>query len=256
MKKVFFAMFLFVAALGLVACNKEEVKVTEGVGYGLVHGHYVAEVKVKLSGSKIDDMSFEEYYLPYNAGQIVAKEEWKEVNGEEIIDKAPENVIVKVAATGARTYYAKFFYVNGVVYEGSLDASNNIQYLKDGVNIEEVVKAEAKAKDYVDAVKANKVFIVDSASATVKSTVLVVTGNAANGWTKTESGYWSGANYPLGWKGNMDAIVAALKVTGVDAVYTKNANKVWETTDYTSTATLTDFLDYQAVAKRAVNNAK
>lgn len=248
MKKVFFIMFIFAAALGLVACNKEEVKETEGIGYGLVHGHYVGEVKVKMAGDSIKEMSIEEYYLPYNAGQIAAKDGWAE--------ETPANVVKRTTATGAVSYYAKFFYVDGVVYEGSLDASNTIQYLNGTTNIEEVVKAEDKAKAYVEAVKAGKVFIVDSADAKTASTELVVTGNAAKGWTKTESNYWSGDNYPLGWKGNMAEIVKALIAKGVDATFEKNADKVWVSGDYVSGATLTDFLDYQAVAKRAVTNAK
>ncbi|VEU82358.1 hypothetical protein [Acholeplasma hippikon] len=253
MKKVFFAMFVFVASLVLVGCNAKE---KEGTGYGLVHGHYVGEVNVKMSGKKIKEMSIEEYFLPYNAGQIAAKDEWKEVNGDEIIDKAPANVVVKVNAnTGARTYYAKFFYVNGEVYEGSLDNSNNIQYLKGGVNIEAEVKDEAKAKAYVEAVKAGKVFIVDSATAATKSTELVVTGNAAKAMTKSESGYWSGANYPLGWKGNMEEVIKAM-IADYEGTFALNADKKWASADFVSGATLSDFKDYQAVTQRAVANAK
>ena len=246
MKKVFFAMFVFAAALGLVACNKEVVE-TEGAGYGLVHGHYVGEVNVTMKGDKITEMSIEEYFLPYNAGQLVAGENWA--------TETPENV-VKALSKGKDVFYAKYFYINGVVYTANVDEKGAISYLNGTSNIEDEVKDSAKAQAYVEAVRANKVFVIDSATATTKSTTLTVTGNAATAMTKSESGYWSGTNYPLGWKGNMAEIVKAMIETGVDATYEQSLEGFWATENYTSGATLADFLDYQNVAKVAVKNAK
>ena len=170
MKKLFFVVSIFVGVLALTACTP---KVKNGVAYGLVHGHYVGEVQVEMKGKEIVEMSIEEYFLPYNAGQIAANTAW----GESV----PENVVEKVvtnAATGAvtKTYYAKFMLIDDKVYTGSLDEKNNIQYVNNNVNIEVFVKDAANAEAYVNAVKANKVFIIDSATATAKSTVLVVTG--------------------------------------------------------------------------------
>ncbi len=248
MKKCFFVMLVLVAAFALAACGETE---KEGTGYGLVHSHYVGEVTVKLVGDRITEMTIEEYYLPYNAGQLLAVEGWA--------DETPENV-VKRQVTNAQnvtttTYYAKYFYVAGTVYTGSLNSSNAIQYLNGTTNIEDWVKNEANAKAYVEAVLAGNVFVIDSPTATSASS-LVRTGNAANGWTKSTTGYWTGPNFPLGWTGNMTAIIDTLMETGVNAVYSMDEDGFWGTVDHVSGATLVDFVDYQNVAKRAVANAK
>ncbi|MBE0701477.1 MAG: hypothetical protein IH571_07300, partial [Acholeplasmataceae bacterium] len=141
-------------------------------------------------------------------------------------------------------------------------------------DIEEWVEVEANAKRYVEAVEAGDVFIANADG--TENTTYTVTGNASRGWTKSATGYWTArivegvlSYYPLGWGGNMEAIVKSLIGTTMeltDAVdaeenyvdffrNSENGNK-WELDGVVSGATLSDFVDYYMVAKRAYTNAQ
>lgn len=240
MKKIIGLFFVAIAALSLAACGKK--KEVDATGYGLVHKHYVAEVTVKVKGDEILEMNFEEYFLPYNFGEVTNAFE----------GDLPENVI-KVGNKN----YAKFVSVDGVIYTAT-NVSNAISYVnKDNVDIEVVVKDETAAKAYVEAAKAKKAFIVDSKEGTTASTILT---SKVTAFDKTTANYWPAGGNGLGWKKNMEELSKAFINFGVDAEFTRiadgdNKNK-WETVDGVSGATVSDFLDYQAVAIRAVNNAK
>ena len=252
MKKVFFVMLVLLMGFALVSCDNANATVKEGVGYGLVHGHYVGEAKVKLKGSSITELTFEEYYLPYNAAQLKALSAWEETVPDNVVERSVTNASTNVTTV---TYYAKYFYVDGDVYVGSLNSSNVIQYLKGTQNIEDWVKNEANAKAYVDAVKANKVYVIDSETATTKSS-LALTGSAATGFTKSTTGYWPATHaVGIGWQANMDAIAATFISQGVEGSYTQNDDGNWTILDHVSGATVSDFADYQNLAKRAVSNA-
>lgn len=228
MKKFIALIAVVLVAFTLAGC-KEEAKDSSATGYGLVHGHYVGVIDLTVDSKKVvKEAKIEEYYLAYNAAQV---------------EETESELVFEVSGK----FYAKYYSVDGQLFtsEGELVWSND----KD-VSLEEWVKVEANAKAYVEAVKAGKVFIANEDG--TKNTELVVTGNAKQFMTKSESGYggkiW---DWPAAMKGVEDILVG----TKVDMTSEKNDDGKWVVNDVVTGATLVDFPDYFAVAKRAYVSA-
>lgn len=228
MKKFIALIAVVLVAFTLAGC-KEEAKDSSATGYGLVHGHYVGVIDLTVDSKKVvKEAKIEEYYLAYNAAQV-------------------EETESELAFEVSGKFYAKYYSVDGQLFtsEGELVWSND----KD-VSLEEWVKVEANAKAYVEAVKAGKVFIANEDG--TKNTELVVTGNAKEFMTKSESRYggkiW---DWPAAMKGVEDILVG----TKVDMTSEKNDDGKWVVNDVVTGATLVYFPDYFAVAKRAYVSA-
>jgi len=253
MKKLIALLFVAFLALGLVACAEDEpsYEYGYGVGYGLVHGHYVGVAKVVLDkDDKVVNVQFEEYYLPYNVGQVA----YTPVEG---VDQ-PDDVLTVVGSRGT-SYFGKYVSVNGVLFTGAVTGESGAQsivYSAAGItNIETWVETEANAMAYVEAVEAGLVFIANANG--TKSAYEFGNASVKRGWTKSATAYWANAaSYPLGWGGNMAAIAEAMVGTKLDAVEADLVKDgTWKIGTIVTGATLSDFVDYYLLAQRAYANA-
>jgi hypothetical protein len=254
MKKLIALLFVAFLALGLVACAEDEpsYEYGYGVGYGLVHGHYVGVAKVVLDkDDKVVNVQFEEYYLPYNVGQVA----YTPVEG---VDQ-PDDVLTVVGSRGI-SYFGKYVSVNGVLFTGAVTGESGAQsivYSAAGItNIETWVETEANAMAYVEAVEAGLVFIANANG--TKSAYEFGNASVKRGWTKSATAYWANAaSYPLGWGGNMAAIAEAMVGTKLDAVEADlvKDGTTWKIGTIVTGATLSDFVDYYLLAQRAYANA-
>lgn len=242
MRKFFLVALTFVAALALAACNGDK----KATAYGLVHGHYVGEVTVTVANDKVKDVKIEEYFLPYS---------WAKVSNE------PGDLVVVVDGSKGASNYAKYIKIGDKLFTAEVlgeAKSQTINYKADGVaNLEEYVKTHDNAKWYVDQVKADKFFVANASG--VKETTLTRNDATSNtSMKKSESGYWpKGDKYPLGWSGNVEAMIEAFvgeKLTATET--TKDAtSKKWSFGTVETGATLTDFADYYKLAKAAYEQA-
>ena len=253
MKKLVAFFFVALLALGLVACKDAEPEYEYGYGisYGLVHGHYVGVAEVVTDkDDKVVTAKFDEYYLPYNLGQVALTEEQ--------ITTLPADV-VSVTTSRGTSYYAKNMSVAGTIFtievSGTAPAQSFV-YKAAGIdNIENWVKTEANALAYVNALKDGQVF----ASSSTGTKLAYPLGNASAkiGIAKSATGYWRNpASYPLGWGGNMYKIVNALIGTTMDATEEQLVKDgSWKIGDVVTGATLSDFTDYYLLAQVAYQHA-
>jgi hypothetical protein len=246
MRKFFLVALTLVAALTLAACNSEK----KATAYGLVHGHYVGEITVEVaSDGTVKTVSIEEWFLPYN---------WAKVT---VADPAnmPADVLAVVGSRGT-SYYAKYVKIGDKLFTGAVSGAEGSQAItfssRDITNIETWVEDADNAEWYVDQIKDEKFFIA-KVDGTENTALVRSDANSNKAMNKSESGYWSGDNYPLGWAGNVEAMVTAFVGTKMEATAEELVKDgTWKIADVTTTATLTDFADYYLLAQVAYNDAK
>lgn len=243
MKKMVSLLFVALLAIVLVACGGKE---KEATGYGLVHGHYVGVVNLTVAKDKtVKSATIEEYFLPYNFAKVDAA-------------KKDHADVLAADYRGNVVYYAKYVKVDDVLFTGAVSGeapARVVTYSATGINnIEEWVKTEANAKKYVDAVEAKKVFIATSTGEKSTELTTLSTDNSAKSMKKSESGYWTPAQGGLGWKANMEEIVKGIVGTKLEGEAVKEGD-TWKLGTVVTGATLNDFKDYIAVAKRAYATA-
>ncbi len=244
MKKILSLFVALVAVLSLAACGKKE---TTAKGYGLVHKDYVgiAEITVNKKGV-VTALTFEEVYFPTHWAGLAATE------GVEA-----DLFLTYTTSKGKEANVAKYVVVDGKLFTGTVDgtdvkyASSDIADLKAACT-----NNEETAKWYAEALLAGKAF---AAKADGSKAAFQITADKEGGFAKSVTGYWTGDNYPLGWKGNMAALSEALVGTSMgfaDADLVKDAEtKLWSFGGTVTKATLTDAKDYVAVAQKAYNTA-
>ncbi len=296
MKKLFTFFFVGLIALSLFACKDETpAEDTAGVGYGLVHGHYVGKVDVKINADgEVTEASVEEYFLPYNWAKVEAtatatgyglvhghyvgvidvtidqaglvtdasvEEYFLPYNWAKVAVADTENVpadVVTVVGSRGTSYYAMYVDIDGVLFTGTAageSGAQHIVYSATGIDDLEVwVEDAANAKAYVEAVEAGNYFIANQDGTESSYTRSDATSNTS--MKKSESGYWSGDNYPLGWAGNMEAFVTGITGTKLSAALeTIVKDGTWSIGTIVTGATMTDFVDYYEVAQRGYANA-
>ena len=244
MKKILSLFVALVAVLSLAACGKKE---TTAKGYGLVHKDYVgiAEITVDKKGV-VTALTFEEVYFPTHWAGLAATE------GVEA-----DLFLTYTTSKGKEANVAKYVVVDGKLFTGSVDGTD-VKYAADGIaNLKAACKDnEETAKWYAEALLAGKAFAADAKGNKVS---FEIKADVEKGFAKSVTGYWTGDNYPLGWKGNMAALSEALVGTEMgfaDADLVKDAeSKLWSFGGTVTKATLTDAKDYVAVAQKAYNTA-
>ena len=252
MKKL--SVLVGVLAVSFIAsCGTPTVETKTGIGYGLVHGHYVGVAELTTVDGVVTEASFEEYFLPYSWAKVTAAE------------GSDDTVAVKsTSRTGAQvtTIYAQRVKVGDRIFTIEVTGAEwaqTFKYTSTGIaDIHAWVADEANAKWYVEQIKANAYGFVNASGAAITSFVLA-DSSAKVAMNKSDSGYWTVASPGLGWSGNMDAIVDLLVGSTMDfdpADFTKgtDAPLVWRNGDITTGATLTDFKDYLSLALRAFAN--
>ena len=242
-----------VLAVSFIASCGATVETKTGIGYGLVHAHYVGVAELTTEDGVVTEASFEEYFLPYSWAKVTAAE------------GSDDTVAVKsTSRTGAQvtTIYAERVKVGDRIFTIEVTGAEwaqTFKYTSTGIaDIDAWVADEANAKWYVEKIDANDYGFVNASGAAITSFVLA-DSSAKVAMNKSDSGYWTVASPGLGWSGNMDAIVDLLVGSTMDfdpADFTKAtvAPLVWGNGDITTGATLTDFKDYLSLALRAYAN--
>lgn len=251
MKKLLVVLLAVVMVFGtvaLVACQGDKT----AEAYGRVHAGYAGYTKVTVDkDGKIIDVVLDEACGPT---QVTAPE------------TVAEDYVVLGGRTGTSRYYKtakmldltwEYVYKHG---EG-----DNETIVNDYVTKKADGTIDKKFKDYINSAEISEKYFKEASAGTVK----VVTGADTElaltkaQLLKTENGYWTGENYPLGWKGNVDATIAYVKANGVNDAYTKadfvadTDSKIFVDKDGVSTgATWTDFFDYYTIIRNAYNAAK
>jgi hypothetical protein len=241
MNKSFFALSSF-AVFALASCGPVAEVEAIGMGYGLVHSHYVGVVEVKTLNDKVTEISIDEYFLPYNWGKVTVTE-------------PTEDTLIVVGARGSSTY-AEFVKVGDKVFTGSVigtGTAQSIRYSSNGIDdIDAWVAIEANAKWYVEQIEAEDYGYLNQAG----QPATFVKGDASSkvSMIKSQSGYWSSG---LGWLGNIAEVEALLLDTMMDLDvedFSINSEGYWASDDITTGVTMVDFKDYIAVALRAYAN--
>jgi hypothetical protein len=242
-----------VLAVSFLASCGPAVETKTGIGYGLVHDHYVGVAELTTEDGVVTEASFEEYFLPYSWAKVTATE------------GSDDTVAVKsTSRTGAQvtTIYAQRVKVGDRIFTIEVTGAEwaqTFKYTSTGIaDIDAWVADEDNAQWYVEKIDANDYGFVNASGAAITSFVLA-DASAKVSMTKSDSGYWTVAAPGLGWSGNIDKIVELLVGSTMDfdpADFTKAtvAPLVWGNGDITTGATLTDFKDYLSLALRAYAN--
>lgn len=250
MKKTFkiFAVLVFVLSLvTLAGCkknkdDKDEAQEVQAKGYGLVHKDYVGIADIKVKDGVVTALTFEEVYFPTH---------WAGVESTEGVDAS---LYITYAGKYGDVNVAKYVTVGDKQFTGNVVdgvavySATGIADLKAWVQ-----ESEENAKWYAEALLAGNAKATD---ASWNKAAFQITADVEGGFAKSVTGYWSGDNYPLGWKGNMEALSKALVGTSMgfaDADIVKDGT--WKIGSVVSSATLSDAKDYIAVAQKAYNNA-
>ena len=256
MKKLLALLFGLVLVFTLSACGPKE---RTGMGYGLVHGHYVGVVEITVDrDGVVTAMTLDEYYLPYS---------WAKVSA----DHAEREDVVVVVGTrrGGNssnpddhtfTYYAKYLQIGDKLFTAEVlgtAGSQSINYKATGIaNIENWVKVEANAKWYAEQLDADAAFIANANGR--KNTVLTTIASDASseGWLKSETNYWR-RDDALGWPGNVEETIEAIIGLNLSEEFelVRGEGNLWSIDGAVTGATWSDFPDYFEVAVRAYNNA-
>jgi hypothetical protein len=235
------------AGITLASCGPQVTQA--GIGYGLTHDHYVGVVELVTVNDKITEISFEEYFLPYN---------WAKVSETDATTYA-DDTLTAVGSRGT-SYYAKYIQIGDKLLTGTVvgaSGSQKVEYAATGIDaLEAWVAIEANAQWYVEQVEAEAFYLATAAG--IEHPNLVRSDATSNvAMNKSGSGYWSGTNYPLGWAGNMEALEDLLVGTTLNLDPTEfeiNEEGFWASGNLVTGATLSDFADYIAVALRAYAN--
>ena len=251
MKKFVVASAVLAASV-LASCGAM-VETEVGIGYGLVHSHYVGVAEITTENDIVTEASFEEYFLPYS---------WAKVTASDGTPHTVEVQITKRDRTPDSVTYAEFLRIGDKIF--TIEVIGNIggqtfKYASNGIDeIEAWVATEANAKWYVEQIQAGEFGFVDAEGDAI-TTFELADASAKVAMNKSESGYWTVAAPGLGWSGNIAKIVELLVGSTMDfdpADFTKSsvAPLVWGNGTLTTGVTLTDFKDYLSVALRAHAN--
>jgi hypothetical protein len=248
-----FSILAGVVGATLLASCGPTIETKVGIGFGLVHSHYVGVAELVTEDDEVTEITFEEYFLPYS---------WAKVTAEE---NTANTVAVKTTSrTGAQvtTIYGQYLKIGDKTFTIEVTGeawTQTFKYTSEGIDdIDAWVATEANAEWYVEQIQAEAFGFVDQAGEAITTFVLADT-YAKIAMTKSESGYWTVAAPGLGWTGNMAELEAMMVGSTMDfdpAEFTKatEAPLVWGNGTITTGATLTDFKDYVALALRAYAN--
>lgn len=245
-RKTLLLISVLVLLLVLSGCRKED-QILEGTGYGITHKDYVGVAKIKVKDGVVEDLTLNEVLLPST---------WAEIS---IGTDVPEDVVV---ADGK--WYAKYIVIGDRNFTGTVRdepltegaetfTKQTVKYSSD--DIEDLYlwlrQPEDNSAWYAQKLLDNEAHIAKSDWSKANYQLKV------NGFTKRDIDYWPSSEGSIGWKGNMEAISAALKGTKMDASenLVRNDDGYWSINGVKSGATLVDFKDYYKVALRAYNNA-
>lgn len=274
MNKKYFGLVLLIMLLCLVGCkspdNDDMPKEKEASAYGIVNKAYVGKATVKIKNNKIVDVTYDEAFLP----QTWANVNYTTEEGKELPDD-----LVNYVKDEDNSYFAKYISIDDTIFTGTIRENDlvldNTTYIAQTINYANdkipdlfayLYNSDANCQWYFDAVKNGKVFICDKDGKKIDSYESMNT----YGWLKSEGKYWNASeDSPLGWKGNIDAMVDYLKdkeLTNLDSSkFTKDTEgeekdgynyKYWTIDGVKTKVTMTDIYAYYKLAYNAYEKAK
>ena len=216
---------------GMAALSACGEKAVTGEAYGLVHGAgYVGCATVTVKGDKVTDATLSEVCLPtyVEAGESVAE-----------ADKVEDTVINHGSET-KKTFYKTVSYGNV-----TLTYTVGKGYMNGETSFADMMKTEANAKAYYEAVNSNSVSVTIGTEK--KKDIL----NKAS-LSKEENGYWTDANGSkleaaqgqTYWMANRNATIKYVKEHGVANLLKLERNSetnLWMDGTISTGATWTDF---------------
>ena len=231
------------SVIALASCGGAADVVEKGVGYGLVHGHYVGIVEITTTNDVVTEIEIDEYFLPYNWGKVTVTE-------------VTEDTVQVTTSRGVSTY-AEFVKIGDKTFTATVvgDApAQSIKYSSTGIaDLDAWVAVEANAKWYVEQIEANLYgYLLENGQA---ATFTKGDASSTTSMRKSTSGYW--ATGALGWAGNIAEVKELLLDSEMDFVlenFVKNGEGYWANGDVVTGVTMTDFKDYVSVALRAYAN--
>lgn len=273
MNKKYFGVILLMMFLCLIGCksqNNDMAKEKEASAYGIVNKAYVGKATVRIKNNKIVDVTYDEAFLPQT---------WANVSYTQDDDKEFPEDLLSYVKDEENTYYAKYISINDTIFTGTIRENDlvldNTTYVAQTINYANdkipdlfayLYNSDANCQWYFDAVKNGKVFICD------KDGKKLDTYSSLNtyGWLKSEGKYWNASeDSPLGWKGNIDAMIDYLKgkeLTSLDSSkFTKDTEgedkdgynyKYWTIDGVKTKVTMTDVYAYYKLAYNAYEKAK
>lgn len=273
MNKKYFGLILLMMLLCLIGCKSNDTdmpKEKEASAYGIVNKAYVGKATVKIKNDKIVDVTYDEAFLPQS---------WANVNYTLEEEKELPDDLVNYVKDEESSYYAKYISINDIIFTGTIRENDlvldNTTYIAQTINYASdkipdlfayLYNSDANCQWYFDAVKNGKVFICD------KDGKKIDTYESLNtyGWLKSEGKYWNASeDSPLGWKGNIDAMVDYLKdkaLTNLDSSkFVKDTDgeekdgynyKYWTIDGVKTKVTMTDIYAYYKLAYNAYEKAK
>lgn len=273
MNKKYFGLILLMMLLCFVGCKVNDTdmsKEKEASAYGIVNKAYVGKATVKIKNDKIVDVTYDEAFLPQT---------WANVNYTLEEEKELPDDLLQYVKDEESSYYAKYISINDTVFIGTIRENDlvldNTTYIAQTINYANdkipdlfayLYNSDNNCQWYFEAVKNGKVFICD------KDGKKIDTYESMNiyGWLKSEGKYWNASeDSPLGWKGNIDAMVDYLKdksLTNLDSSkFVKDTDgeekdgynyKYWTIDGVKTKVTMTDIYAYYKLAYNAYEKAK
>lgn len=273
MNKKYFGLILLMMLLCFVGCKVNDTdmsKEKEASAYGIVNKAYVEKATVKIKNDKIVDVTYDEAFLPQT---------WANVNYTLEEEKELPDDLLQYVKDEESSYYAKYISINDTVFIGTIRENDlvldNTTYIAQTINYANdkipdlfayLYNSDNNCQWYFEAVKNGKVFICD------KDGKKIDTYESMNiyGWLKSEGKYWNASeDSPLGWKGNIDAMVDYLKdksLTNLDSSkFVKDTDgeekdgynyKYWTIDGVKTKVTMTDIYAYYKLAYNAYEKAK
>lgn len=248
MKKIFktavtVACICALSMLAFLSAACGEKKVT-GYSYGLVNNYYVGMATIIRKGDKVINAKIEEMEGPAS---------WaKKSNIKEDMQAGVD------FTTGG---FAKQITIGSMTFTATDDASARTPAYKqseDAQVFEEWVKNEENAKFYFEQMSAGSYRILKADGSAAQDGFNTDVNNLPKGerWLKSKNGYWSGANFNLGWQGNINKITDYLVRNGFSK-YSGNEtlDGTWKIDGVDTGATIIDFHNYMKLAKAAYDKA-
>jgi hypothetical protein len=270
MKKFLISMLTVAISVMMLAsvfgCNKKPATssatvydlVAEGTSYYFI----ITDITVDKGGA-VKDIKIDE---------ILLTDRWTRQGGE---NKAiTDTVIATIPASGTRpaseAIFAKYISIGDKKFEITSISGDNTAYpspvyAEIGGDVDNLITDMKENKDlkklyYEEAAKGNFKILKK-----VGDNYEVEYDGGNNSYTdlyKSKSNYWTGTQYPLGWKGNIAKMESYVKANGVkytlgdlDGIEADAETKEFYIGDVNTGATLTGFAGYMSVVKAAYDQA-
>ena len=205
--------------------------------YGYVHSNGVGKATVTITNGQLTDATLDEACVPT---QVKAAEE----DGEYTV-KDGNNIFYKTVKWGGVT----------AVYDAEAKAYKVGEKLLINKGAEDsyfalTEEGALNAQIYFEAVANNKVTVLTSKNTRGDATIMT-----AEKLLKSKNGYWTVEAPALGWKGNVEKLLAYVKANGVGGTLEKDGT--WKDGNGVDTgATWTDMNNYFNLFKKASANVE